>query len=236
MHKDKTIAIMQPYFFPYIGYFQLINAVDTFVIYDDVNFITKGWVNRNSILSNGERLLLTLPLEKSSQNKLINEIDIVNDTKWKAKTLKTIVNTYSKAPYFNEIKLLIEKLIENAEGNLAEYNFYTLKAISEFLEIKTQFVFSSKEYQNKDLKAQDRILDICKTANCKNYINPIGGVELYDKNLFLDNGITLNFLQTNKIEYKQLKNEFVPWLSIIDVLMFNSKEEIKKMLTEYTLV
>lgn len=227
---------MQPYFFPYIGYFQLINAVDTFVIYDDVNFITKGWVNRNSILSNGERLLLTLPLEKSSQNKLINEIDIVNDTKWKAKTLKTIVNTYSKAPYFNEIKLLIEKLIENAEGNLAEYNFYTLKAISEFLEIKTQFVFSSKEYQNKDLKAQDRILDICKTANCKNYINPIGGVELYDKNLFLDNGITLNFLQTNKIEYKQLKNEFVPWLSIIDVLMFNSKEEIKKMLTEYTLV
>ncbi|MDK2772955.1 MAG: WbqC family protein [Flavobacterium sp.] len=236
MHKDKTIAIMQPYFFPYIGYFQLINAVDRFIVYDDVNFINKGWINRNSILSNGDRLLITLPLDKSSQNKLINEIEIAKDEKWKLKTLKSIQSLYSKAPFFKEIFPVIESLIASEQLNLATFNFHLLKTISNFLAIETEFVLSSQTYQNQNLKAQDRILDICKVESCSRYINPIGGVALYDKEVFLKNNIQLYFLQTQKIEYKQYKNEFVPWLSIIDVMMFNTKEEVQKMLTQYTLV
>ncbi len=228
-----TLAIMQPYLFPYIGYWQLINAVDTFVIYDDVNFIKQGYINRNSILSNGKSQQFTLELIGASSNKLIKEIEIGNNVN---KILKTIKQSYIKAPPFENVIILLEEILTNKEKNLAKYIGYSLEKISQYLEINTNFVYSNNIKKDINLKAQDKIIDICKNLNARKYINTIGGQELYNKEIFKENGIELNFLKTELVEYKQFKNDFVPYLSIIDILMFNSKDEIKNMLNSYELM
>ena len=228
-----TLAIMQPYLFPYIGYWQLINAVDTFVLYDDVNYINKGYINRNSILVDGKAQQFTLELINASQNKLINEIEVGNNSK---KLLKTIEMAYKKAPYFFDIFPIIEAILNNKEKNLAKFIGYSLEEISNYLKINIKFIYSSDIGKENSLKAQDKIIDICKKLEARVYINSIGGQELYNKEKFKEENIKLNFLKTQFIEYKQFKNDFVPSLSIIDILMFNSKDEIKNMLNRYELV
>lgn len=230
------LAIMQPYIFPYIGYFQLIKAVDKFVLYDDVNFINRGWINRNRILVNGKDSMFTIPLKDASQNKLINEIDVNWDKNWKSKFLKTIEQSYKKAPFYSEVLLIIEKSIEADGGQFSKVVEQNLRLICEYLAIKTEIISSSSIYQNTDKKAQERILDICSQENANHYINPIGGLELYDKEVFTKENMVMNFMKSKSVEYTQFKNDFVPWLSIIDVLMFNSKAEINKFLDNYELV
>lgn len=228
-----TIAIMQPYFLPYIGYWQLINAVNLFVIFDDVNFINKSFINHNNILINYQKQQFTLELIKASQNKIINTITIGNNQK---NLLKTIEMAYKKAPYFMNIFPIIENILLQKEKNLSKYIGFSLAEISTYLGINTQFIYSSDVNKNNDLKAQNKIIEICKKLEAKNYINPIGGQELYNKKIFEHEKINLNFLKTDFIEYKQFKNEFIPYLSIIDILMFNSIVEIKNMLDKYTLI
>lgn len=230
------IAIMQPYFLPYIGYWQLINAVDKFVLLDDVNYINRGWINRNRILVNGKENFITIPLIKVSQNKKINEIEISSDIKWKKSLVKTIEFNYKKAKYYSEVNEILLSCINCDKSNLTEYINYSLVRISDYLEIKTEFVASSTVYENENLKAEDRIIDICLKERASDYINPIGGTDLYSIEDFKQKNLNLYFLKTMNIEYLQIKNSFVPWLSIIDVLMFNSKYEVKKMLNMYELI
>lgn len=228
-----TIAIMQPYFLPYIGYWQLINAVNLFVIFDDVSFINKSFINHNNILINCKKQQFTLELIKASQNKIINTIMIGNNQE---KLLKTIKMAYQKAPYFINIFPIIEKILLQEEKNLSKFIGFSLEEISTYLGMDTQFIYSSDVNKNNDLKAQNKIIEICKKLKATNYINPIGGQELYNKKVFEYENITLNFLKTDFIEYKQFKNEFIPYLSIIDILMFNSIDKIKNMLEKYTLI
>ena len=233
-----TIAIMQPYIFPYIGYFQLISAVDRFIIYDDVNYIKQGWVNRNNILIQGEKNMFTIPLAKASQNIKINET-LVNQElykSWKAKFIKSLEHSYKKATYFNEVFALLTDFFVTNYATVASLTVESLKTVSEYLNIETEIVETSSGYNNDHLSAQERILDICLQEKATHYINPIGGLELYSKEDFKKNQIKLNFIKSNPIEYKQFKNEFVPWLSIIDVMMFNSPSEISEMLNQYELV
>ena len=227
------IAIMQPYFFPYIGYWQLINSVDIFIIYDDVNFIKRGYINRNNILINNVKHLFTLALIKSSQNKKINEILIGENNK---KILRTIEQSYLKAPFFHDIFPIIEDVFSNKEKDLSKFLGNSLQIFSKYLDINTKFEYSSMIENDKSLQAQDRLIEISKILNATDYINAIGGEQLYDKNAFSDAGINLSFIQTELINYKQFNNKFIPNLSIIDVIMFNSKEDIKEMLKKYTLV
>ncbi len=228
------VAIMQPYLFPYLGYWQLINAVDIFVIYDDVNYIKGGFINRNYIQINRKPFLFTLSLKKASSNKLINEIEVGDN---KEKLLKTIKLNYKKAPNFHNIYDLIADIILNPEKNLSKYVAYSIFKISEYLDIKTKFMFSSEIPKNKSAKGQEKIIEICKILNATVYINSIGGINLYKKEDFKKEGILLKFLKPGDIKYKQWDdNKFIPNLSIIDVLMFNKKDEIKDMLTNYTLV
>ena len=227
------IAVMQPYFFPYIGYWQLINSVDIFIIYDDVNFIKRGYINRNNILINNVKHLFTLALIKSSQNKKINEILIGENNK---KILRTIEQSYLKAPFFHEIFPIIEDIFSNKEKDLSKFLGNSLQIFSKYLDINTKFEYSSMIKNDKSLQAQDRLIEISKILNATDYINAIGGEQLYDKNAFSDAGINLSFIQTELINYKQFNNKFIPNLSIIDVMMFNSKEDIKEMLKKYTLV
>ena len=230
------LAVMQPYIFPYIGYFQLIKAVDKFVLYDDVNFINRGWINRNRILVNGTDSMFTIPLKDASQNKLINEIDVNWDDNWKSKFLKTIEQSYKKAPFYENVLPIIKKTIDVQEVQFSKIIENNLRLICDYLDIRTEIISSSTIYQNTDKKAQERILDICLQEKANHYINPIGGLELYGKELFAKENRQMNFIKSLPVEYKQFKNEFVPWLSIIDVMMFNSTEEINKFLDNYELI
>lgn len=213
-----------------------MNEVDKYVIYDDVNFIKGGWINRNRILVNGKPQYFNVQMKGSSPFKLINEIEINNSEISINKNLKTIYMAYHKAPYFSKVNLLIEKILKNRTLNLAEYVINSIKCIAEYLNIKTEIIISSKISKNNELKNQDKVIDICKKLNATDYYNAIGGMELYSFDDFRKNGINLLFLKTNDICYKQFNNEFVPNLSIIDVMMFNSQEKIKTMLNDFTLI
>ena len=227
---------MQPYLFPYIGYFQLMNAVDKFVIYDDVNFINRGWINRNSILVNGEANLFTIPLKKASQNKLINQIEISDSFDWKEKLLSTLTHNYKKATNFKKVFNLISEIINIDESNISKLIYKSLLSINEYLNVNTTIIETSSVYQNSELKKEERIIDICKKENSEHYINPVGGIVLYSKESFQSQGIDLNFLQPRKIKYKQFNEIFINSLSIIDVLMFNSNPEVKEFLKDYELL
>jgi hypothetical protein len=230
------LGIMQPYFFPYIGYLQLLNAVDKFVIYDDVNYINKGWINRNNILVNGKPNLFTIPLSEVSQNKKINEISISTNTKWTISFLKTIEHSYKKAPYFCDFFPVIKESIMSPKVNLSEYVHDSIINVCRYLKIDTQIISSSSKYENAEIKSSDRILDICIKENASDYINAIGGMELYNRKEFLDHGIRLSFLKTSEINYSQFNNDFCSGLSIIDVLMFNSVAETNVFLEKYSLL
>lgn len=227
------LAIMQPYFLPYIGYFQLINAVETFVVYDDVNYIKGGWINRNNILIDHEKKLFTIQLKNASPNLFINEIQIIDDFR---KFIKTIQLNYKKAPHFEEVYLLLENIISFSNRNLSEFIVNSLKVILNYLDIETNLLISSQLDKNKMLKGKDKIIEICKLLDAKTYLNPIGGQKLYNKDEFSSNGINLLFLESQDIPYKQFNNSFIPALSIVDVLMFNSPNDINKMLANIELI
>lgn len=228
---------MQPYFMPYIGYFQLIRAVDKFIIYDDVNYIKQGWINRNNILLNNKSHLFSLPLKDASSFKKINEIEIneILFSKWKNKFFKTI-EAYKKAPFYESIKHILEEIMTFEQGKISDLIYRSLVEISKYIGIQTIIEKSSSIYENSELPRAERLIDICKKEKANTYINPLGGQELYDKKYFSDYNIDLFFIKTNKVEYVQFSETFVPWLSIIDVMMFNSPDEINKMLNLYELI
>jgi len=228
---------MQPYFIPYIGYWQLINAVDKFVILDDVNYIIRGWINRNRILINGQPKYITIPLSGASKNKFINEINIIEDKKWKNNILKTVELNYKKAPYFKDVFDLLVSIIQFNSVNISVFNVNSIKVLSKYLSINTEIIDTSSIFDKNGLNGQNRILDICVRMQAGIYINPVGGVELYDSKLFKGKNIDLFFIRRRDEPYKQTKaDEFVPNLSILDVLMNNSKEETIALLNCYELV
>lgn len=231
------IAIMQPYIFPYIGYFQLVHAVDKFIFFDDVNFIKKGWINRNQILVNNQAYLFTIPLQKASQNILIKDTKISYNENWVGKLINTIEHNYKKAPYYKSTLHLIQEILKNNFNSISDLSRYSIKKVSNYLELHRDFDLSSEDYSETiNLKKEERLIEICKRANCTKYINPIGGKEIYDKSNFELRGVELNFIENYIDCYKQFNSEFIGGLSIIDVLMFNSKEEIKDMLENYQLI
>ena len=227
------LGIMQPYFFPYLGYWQLLANVDKYVVYDDVTYIKGGWINRNNFLINGQKNLLTMRLEKANSYTLIKDITIKDDF---VKFLKTIEMGYKKAPFFEDIFRLLKDICQCPDKKLGQFLFNSHIKICEYLGIDTELILSSSFDKHTELKGKDKVISICKQLGADEYINAIGGQELYDKKEFAENGIRLNFLQANLREYRQLKNEFVAGLSIIDIMMFNSKEEIKEMLNDFNLV
>ncbi len=231
-----SIAIMQPYIFPYIGYFQLVNEVDRFIFYNDVNFIKKGWIHRNRLLLNGSDFLFTIPCAEVSQNKRICDIKVAFDQKEKSKLLATIRQAYKGAPFFEEIYPLVEGIILKEVAFIDELAVHSVKEISNFLGLSTAFGTSKDQYGDDNLKREERLIDICLKEGIHSYINPIGGQEIYTKEYFRERGIDLKFLKPVAVTYKQFENDFVPWLSIIDVLMFNDRGEILKFLKNFELV
>jgi hypothetical protein len=227
------LAIMQPYFFPYIGYWQLLNAADRFVIYDDVSFIKRGWVNRNRILINGKPSYITVPLSHASQNKRICDLSLQASPDWQRKMIKSIENAYRRSPYFPVIFSETVKQLEFQASNLAEFLAHHLGAMASLLGINTEFVTTSRCYENSDLGGQDRILDICKSEGAKSYVNLQGGQNLYDSERFDNANIELRFIMARPTAYKQRTAGFLPNLSIIDALMEIGVEGVKQRLGDY---
>ncbi len=230
------IAIMQPYIFPYLGYFQLIHAVDTFVFYDDVNFIKRGWINRNRILVNGCEHLITMPLKRASQNRLIKDIELAIDKVWLQQFYKTIEQNYKHAPYYEPTLKLIQSSFESSNMTISELAMQSVKVISEYIGIDTTFKQSSLDYPETIIMGKsERLIAISKLSGGDYYVNPSGGKQLYNKIDFKLKGVNLSFIENELLPYRQFDNTFVGALSIIDVLMFNSKAEINKQLTNYKL-
>lgn len=233
-----TVAVMQPYLFPYIGYFQMIKLVDKFVFYDDVNYIKQGWINRNRILLNGNDFMFTVPLEKANSFSLIKDT-LINErfySNWKSKFSQTISQNYKKAPYFYEVFELIMQTLNINCNSISELAIESVVSVSKYLQFDTEFLISSQRYENAELERTQRLFDICKKEKASHYINPLGGQELYGKEIFSKNGLQLSFIKSLPIEYKQFNNEFIPWLSIIDILMFNSIEETNVLLKKFELI
>jgi hypothetical protein len=232
------LAIMQPYLFPYLGYYQLIHAVDRFVIADDVTYIKGGWINRNRILVNGEAAYFTVPLKHASADTLIRDMVIHEEPGrgWRMPLVRTIANYYRRAPFFDAAYPLIEQVLSSPSASIADMARVSLTRVADYLGITTTLVPSTTTYANADLKGQARVIDTCLRESADHYINAIGGQELYTKDEFAARGIRLNFLKSDPVEYEQFQQPFVPALSMIDVLMFNSRDAARALLDRYALV
>lgn len=227
------LGIMQPYFMPYIGYFQLMKAVDKYVVYDDVNYIKGGWANRNHILINGEKEMFTVTLQKASQNKLFNEIVIGDDFK---KLMKTLQMNYSRAINFDQTMVLMERIISFPNKQLAVFIANSFREILSYLSVETEILMSSEIPKDNSLRGKDKIIQICEILGADTYYNAVGGKNLYEQEEFREHGITLNFVDSLPQVYSQLHTrEFVSGLSMVDVLMNNTKDEVNRLLDSFQL-
>jgi hypothetical protein len=230
------IAIMQPYFFPYIGYFQLIAAVDLFIVYDNIKYTKKGWINRNRMLLNGKDAMFSLALKNDSDALDVCDRELAADFD-RDKLINKIGNAYRHAPHFSTVFPLIERIIRYQEHNLFRYIYHSLTAICGHLGIKTDIRISSAIAIDHELKNQAKVLALCEAVGATSYINTIGGTELYSKDEFQQRGISLQFIRSRPFEYAQFENEFVPWLSVIDVMMFNPIARIRECIeSNYDLI
>ncbi len=219
------LAIMQPYLFPYLGYFQLLTHVDRFVVYDDVQFMKGGWINRNSLLNQGKAQRFSLPLEGASPNRTIAEVQVSSGqlARWRKRFLKTLAQAYAKAPHRDAVIGIVDACLEDAAGrSVAATNTTCLLAVCEYLGLGTEVIESSAGYANDHLSGTDRVLDICAREQATTYVNAIGGVALYRPDIFTERGLELRFLRPAFPPYDQRQDTFVPGLSILDVLMWCS--------------
>ncbi|MEL7146192.1 MAG: WbqC family protein [Bacteroidota bacterium] len=241
------IGIMQPYFFPYIGYFQLISSVDKFLIYEHISFRKRSWITRNRILNkgNGDTEFITVPVKSASSFKKISEITIDEEKAWRKKILNSVYSNYNRAWHFDEVFPFFEHLFYMEAHNLHEFNALTTKKICDLLEISTTITYEHEdcltleeslphmaEENGLEVKTQ-RIIELCKKEKADTYVNPPGGRELYDKQQFATHDVYLKFLVGDAVEYKQFNFEHEPYLSMIDVLMHNGITKTKEFVNSY---
>ena len=227
---------MQPYFFPYIGYFHLIAAVDQFIVYDNIKYTKKGWINRNRMLQNGKDVMFSLPLKSDSDSLDVCERELAADFN-RDKLLNQFTGAYRYAPYFVQVFPLVEQIVRYQDTNLFRFLLHSIVRTCEHVGISTEIRKSSGIAIDHDLKNQDKVLALCEAVGASTYVNAIGGMELYSKETFREKGIELKFIKSKPFEYPQFNDEFVPWLSTIDVMMFNPIETIKECLEkQYELI
>lgn len=227
---------MQPYFFPYIGYFQLIAASDVFVIYDNIKYTKKGWINRNRILVDDTDAMLSVPLQKASDALDVRERYLAMEYN-PEKLLSQIKGAYFRAPFFSLVFPLLERIFRTDERNLFGYLYASVLEVCKYLGIQTEVRISSSITVDHSLRGEGKVLAICNALGAHAYLNTVGGVDLYSKEIFSGRGVNLQFIKTTPFEYTQFGAPFVPWLSIIDVLMFNSPEIVREYIsTNYELI
>ena len=232
----RRVAIMQPYFLPYIGYFQLIAAVDLFIVYDNIKYTKKGWINRNRILCDGHDALITLPLKAAADSLLVCERELAAEFDPR-RLLRQVTGAYRSAPCFDETLPLVERILGHGDRNLFGFIHHSIVETCRHLGLDTEIAVSSAFGIDHTLKAQDKVLALCRAAGAATYVNAIGGTELYSADTFRARGIGLRFVKSRPFEYHQFGKAFVPWLSILDVMMFNPRDRVLAAIRgEYDLV
>jgi WbqC-like protein family len=224
------LAIMQPYLFPYIGYFQLMQEADVFVIYDDVQFIKGGWINRNRILLRGGAAWITLPVARAPLHSRINERRYALDHRQALRSRQMVAEAYRKAPFFEEVVTLVDQMFANADANVAVFNQASLQTLADALGVKCEFLVSSQLNKTEGLAGAKKVLDLCTRLGAKKYINLSGGVSLYSREEFAEQGVELAFLRSRPTDYPQFGAPHAPFLSILDVMMFNRRPALEYML------
>jgi hypothetical protein len=221
------VAIMQPYFLPYVGYFQLIAAVDLFIVYDNIKYVKSGWINRNRLCRNGAAATFSLPLKHASDSLDVRERELAAEFD-PEKILNQFRGAYRRAPQFARVFPWLEEVMRHGERNLSRFLNHSIRAVCDLLSVGTKIQVSSDIAIDHSLKKQDKVIALCRAAAARAYVNPIGGVELYDPEDFQQQGIELAFLRSKPLEYPQLGSGFVPSMSIVDVLMFNPLETVRE--------
>ena len=240
LNRDSKmkVGIMQPYFFPYIGYFQLINVVDRFILFDDVQYIRHGWINRNKILKPVEgQQYIQMPLAPHNRDTLIKNINVKDGNEWKEKILRQIEHYKKKAPFYPQVCRLLMQCFESTEPNIARLNGFFLARVLNYLGIDFKIEISSTmnfDYSNVN-DAGEWALRISEQLGASEYINPPGGIAIFEKIKFEKSNIKLSFIHPLFKEYSQHRSTFEPGLSIIDVLMFNSPQLVLDLLNDYTI-
>ena len=237
MSARNRIAIMQPYFLPYLGYWQLMGYVDKFVVYDDIQFTKKGWIHRNRYLNNGSDQMFTLPLKKDSD--YLDVVDRRLSDSWnieKNKLKRKVEGAYGKSPHFQEAMAIFNECLDCEENNLFNFILGSIKIIKESLDIGTELLVSSEVGETQHLKGQQRVLEICRSLGANEYVNPIGGYELYDRNDFAQEGVELKFHKIGDVTYNQMQRDFLPNLSVLDILMFSGVGGVKKELGSFEIL
>ena len=228
------LAANQPYYLPYIGYWQLIRTADIFLIGDDYQYKTRSWISRNRILLQGKPAWFGIEIGKASSSRLCTELHMA-PVNWKKKQ-DILYNAYHKAPYYREGIRLMEEIRDCDKTILSEFLLHSIRTVCRYLQISTPIARTSDLEGNRAYRREERIYDMCHRLGADTYINPIGGMEIYDFAGFREQGIALKFLRADEIVYKQFDDQFVPNLSILDLVMFNSREEVITMLDRYKLI
>jgi hypothetical protein len=227
----NSVAVMQPYFFPNLAYYKLVRHVEHFIFFNDVHFIKGGWINKNNILYNQQALLFRLPLKSASQNKLISNMELFDKEKESVLLLKKIYHSYSKAPFYNEVEALVKTVLDTSSEFIADVAEQSVRAVFSYLELPLVATCSSAlPFDRSATDNADRIIALVQYLNKSTYLNAIGGKELYNKNYFKTKGLDLKFVSPSIQPYQQFSHPFVPGLSIIDVLMFNSPSQVVALL------
>jgi hypothetical protein len=222
---------MQPYFLPYIGYFQLIASADVFVLYDNIKYTKKGWINRNRFLRDGADVTFTVPLKADSDHLDVVRREIAPSFN-REQLLQQFRGAYLRAPHFGETFPLLECIVRCEETNLFGYIDHSIRTLCDHLAIGTSIRISSALDADHDLRAQQRVLAICAALGASTYVNPPGGKGLYDPMAFAHHGIALRFLQPSVEPYDQFGRPFVSALSIVDVLMFNGRDRTSALVRD----
>jgi len=229
------VAIMQPYFMPYLGYFALIKHVDQFILFDTAQFIRHGWIERNRVLKlDNDPMYIKVPLVKHKRDTSISLIKINNDLDWKKTIYAQLVHYKKRAPYYNKVIELLEDIFEEEFDDITRLNYVILNKITKYLGIITPIkIWSEMDIAIDEVNAPDEwALNICKTIGADKYYNSIGGKSFFDAHKYQNGGIDLKFLEITPIPYKQFDTQFVPFLSILDVLMFCNAKEVIELLNE----
>lgn len=232
----QSLAIMQPYFLPYIGYFQLMHAVESFVVYDNIEYTKKGWINRNRFLRNGAPVTFSVPIAKASDYVSIRDRELAASFD-RGKLLRQFESAYRKAPFFDEAFPLVEGIVQCGHVGLFDYVHNSLLELRDYLGLETEIVVSSTLAMDHALRGEERVLETCRQLAVNRYVNVAAGQHLYSSETFAVAGIELQFLEPGLSEYSQGGALFVPGLSILDVLMFNSRDSVNAMIrTGYRIV
>ena len=234
------LAIMQPYFFPYVGYFSLMEYADRFVFFDTPQYISRGWVNRNRLMTAaGEPVYMTVPIRKMPRETAIMDIAIDQSQDWKEKIYGQLSAYKKRAPRFKAVSGFVHDVLDGFEGDsLSALNIRGMKAVAAELGIDCAFdTFSEMELPIGEVHAPDEwALEISRAMKAEVYVNPPGGMEFFDKSKYDRAGIDLQYLQSNLKPYVQRVGKWVPGLSILDVMMFCGQDEIRDILNDYTIL